>query len=146
VTGNSAVFNAAGGLPTLGLEEGPGTFNTWTGGTLGYGTANANIYTAKNSGEAAVAAGVSDGTNNHRAKLFVDNTNSVWGLYETFSLGNFPFVIARGNTELFRLTSVGVATIPDLKNTGSAGGKKVVCVDTATGTLYASSTGTDCSN
>lgn len=33
-----------------------------------------------------------------------------------------------------------------LKTTGAASGKKVVCVDTSTGTLYASSTATDCSN
>lgn len=36
--------------------------------------------------------------------------------------------------------------IDGLKTTGAATGKKVVCVDTATGRLYASSTGTDCSN
>ncbi len=33
-----------------------------------------------------------------------------------------------------------------LKTTGAATGKKVVCVDTTTGKLYASSTGVDCSN
>lgn len=33
-----------------------------------------------------------------------------------------------------------------LTSTGAATGKKVVCVDTATGQLYASSTGVDCSN
>jgi hypothetical protein len=33
-----------------------------------------------------------------------------------------------------------------LMTTGSAGSKKVVCVDTATGRIYASSTSTDCSN
>ena len=36
--------------------------------------------------------------------------------------------------------------IPALNSTGSATGKKVVCVDTSTGQLYVSSTGTDCSN
>lgn len=39
-----------------------------------------------------------------------------------------------------------LVTIDNLTATGSATGKKVVCVDTATGALYASSTGTDCSN
>jgi len=33
-----------------------------------------------------------------------------------------------------------------LKTTGAAAGKKVVCVDTSSGILYTSSTGTDCSN
>jgi len=36
--------------------------------------------------------------------------------------------------------------VTGLKTTGAATGKKVVCVDTSTGILYASSTGTDCSN
>jgi hypothetical protein len=36
--------------------------------------------------------------------------------------------------------------VTSLKTRGSAGNKKVVCVDTATGRLYASSTGTDCSD
>lgn len=39
-----------------------------------------------------------------------------------------------------------VTTVASLKTTGAATGKTVVCVDTATGQLYASSTGTDCSN
>ena len=40
----------------------------------------------------------------------------------------------------------GQATVSGLTTTGAAGSKKVVCVDTATGQLYASSTTTDCSN
>ena len=36
--------------------------------------------------------------------------------------------------------------VESLKTTGAAGSKKVVCVDTSTGRLYASSTGVDCSN
>jgi hypothetical protein len=36
--------------------------------------------------------------------------------------------------------------VEDLKTTGAAGGKNVVCADTTTGQVYTSSTGTDCSN
>lgn len=48
-------------------------------------------------------------------------------------------------------TTSATITAPVLKatsltSTGSATGKKVVCVDTSTGQLYASSSGTDCSN
>ncbi len=43
-------------------------------------------------------------------------------------------------------TIQGTLAITSLQTTGSAGSKKVVCVDTATGIMYASSTGTDCSN
>lgn len=49
-------------------------------------------------------------------------------------------------TERMRILNDGTVKIYDLENTGSAGGKSVVCVDTTTGQLYASSTGTDCSN
>jgi hypothetical protein len=42
--------------------------------------------------------------------------------------------------------TIGQVYVESLKTTGSAGGKKVVCVDTADGRLYTSSTGTDCSN
>lgn len=49
-------------------------------------------------------------------------------------------------SERMRVLASGAVTVQDLKTTGSAGSKKVVCVDTATGQLYASSTGTDCSN
>lgn len=44
------------------------------------------------------------------------------------------------------LTADGLVSVESLKATGSAGSKAVVCVDTTTGKLYASSTGTDCSN
>lgn len=43
-------------------------------------------------------------------------------------------------------TKSGIILFEDLKTTGSAASKKVVCVDTSNGRLYASSTGTDCSN
>jgi hypothetical protein len=46
----------------------------------------------------------------------------------------------------FRILPGGGIVSEDLKTTGSAGTKKVVCVDTTTGQLYASSTTTDCSN
>ena len=42
--------------------------------------------------------------------------------------------------------NAGALIAGGLKTTGAASGKKVVCVDTSTGQLYASSTGVDCSN
>lgn len=53
---------------------------------------------------------------------------------------------AAGTTEVFNIDYLGAITSAALKTTGAATGKNVVCVDTATGLLYASSTGTDCSN
>lgn len=50
------------------------------------------------------------------------------------------------NAAIFYKQSDGSVNIKSLKTTGAATGKKVVCVDTTTGRLYASSTSTDCSN
>jgi hypothetical protein len=56
----------------------------------------------------------------------------------------------KGGTGTLRNLQLGDAgvhvQVTDLKTTGAATGKKTVCVDTTTGQLYASSTGTDCSN
>jgi hypothetical protein len=54
--------------------------------------------------------------------------------------------IGPGGATKVQITNSGQVSVADLKTTGSASGKNVVCVDTATGQLYASSTGTDCSN
>jgi hypothetical protein len=53
---------------------------------------------------------------------------------------------AAAPTVRLEITNTGTVLVNDLKTTGAATGKKVVCVDTTTGQLYASSTGTDCSN
>jgi hypothetical protein len=49
-------------------------------------------------------------------------------------------------TEALHITAAGNVLVPALKRPGSAGGKRVVCVDTTTGQLYASSCSTDCSD
>jgi len=69
----------------------------------------------------------------------------------SFTFGDLVFGTRSTNantaaTERLRILSDGTINIEDLKTTGAATGKNVVCVDTATGKLYASSTGTDCSN
>lgn len=61
----------------------------------------------------------------------------------TLSLGSTA--VLTGSTNLTRY-DLEAANLPSLTSTGSATGKKVVCVDTTTGQLYASSTGIDCSN
>lgn len=71
---------------------------------------------------------------------------SVWGVY----IEDQTMAGATTNYQLYSAgtlpISVGSAIVRDLQTTGAAAGKKTVCVDTATGKLYASSTGTDCSN
>lgn len=59
---------------------------------------------------------------------------------------DYAFIYAAPSSKEFIIKTAGDVFIKDLMTTGSAGSKKVVCVDTATGKLYASSTSTDCSN
>jgi hypothetical protein len=54
--------------------------------------------------------------------------------------------VIKQDVTLLRLLPDGNLRVNALRTTGAAAGKKVVCVDTRTGQLYASSTGTDCSN
>lgn len=62
------------------------------------------------------------------------------------SSASTSLVLATGNNERMRISSAGLVSIESLKTAGSAGSKRVVCADIATGILYISSTGTDCSN
>jgi hypothetical protein len=59
---------------------------------------------------------------------------------------NHPVKFYSNNTLRSTISAAGQILHEALKTTGSAGSKNVVCVDTSTGQLYASSTGTDCSN
>lgn len=51
-----------------------------------------------------------------------------------------------GDASLSTYLTGALVIVSTLTTTGSATGKKVVCVDTGSGQLYASSTGVDCSN
>lgn len=55
------------------------------------------------SGSAGISAGVTDGTNNRRAGLFVNQTDGLWGLSHSYSSGRIPFVIVSNTTEQFRI-------------------------------------------
>lgn len=72
--------------------------------------------------------------------------------YFTANLGSSVGKFAVNNagdgsgTDVFTVDTAGVIVANGLKTTGAAGSKKVVCVDTATGQLYASSSGNNCSN
>jgi hypothetical protein len=59
---------------------------------------------------------------------------------------DYAFFYAAPSSKEIIFKSDGQVLFKALMTTGSAGSKKVVCVDTATGQLYASTTGTDCSS
>lgn len=73
--------------------------------------------------------------------ILTGNGNGLW-LTDTGGTTVKLYAFNDGSMEI----DTAALLVSDLKNTGSAASKKVVCVDTATGRLYASSTGTDCSN
>ena len=91
--------------PTIPLQVGAGS-------NLSLADTNSALYSPQigsytTSGIAALGVGVNDGTNNRRAGLFVDQTNSLWGLTETYSTGSIPFVIQTGNGEVMRISPTG---------------------------------------
>lgn len=61
-------------------------------------------------GAVALGAYVADGTNNLRAALFVDHTNSEWGLSSSASVtpAGFKFTIGHGSTKHFSIDASGV--------------------------------------
>ncbi len=117
VGGESMGYNASGGLT--------GSSNVGVGwGVLenvGAGSGNVAL---------GYAAGPTSNTSN---KLFINNAESDTPLIG----GDFGSPVVNIN---------GDFTISALKTTGAATGKKIVCVDTLTGKLYASSSNDTCAN
>jgi hypothetical protein len=66
------------------------------------------------SGMAGLATQIEDGTNNPRAGLFIDATNSYWGLGLNASATRFPFMIKSGSAVHLSITTSGVVNIPNL--------------------------------
>lgn len=67
-------------------------------------------------------------------------------IQQTTATTAVPLKINLNGVEQFSVSSVGVIASVNLKTTGAATGKTVVCVDTSTGILYASSSGVACAN
>lgn len=134
-----------------------GGFGTWDGSLLtipGSITANAAVagdeifFEMKNTSNTAGSAAT------FSIATIGDSATGSVGLYltthqEESDEAQFSISLAGdsgNNTPLTTVTSPGLLAFSALTTTGAATGKKVVCVDTATGILYASSTGVDCSN
>jgi hypothetical protein len=94
-------------LPKTTFQVGAGNsaFN-YIGGT--YGSAIPQLLVSSTStGEEALGVQVDNG-NNIRAKLFLDATNNVWGLSQTYGNGgNYSFVISHNGGEYLRIDTNG---------------------------------------
>ena len=131
-TANAFNINASGNVgigtitPGSKLSVGPTTaLNPIDGGGSAF---TPTVRADALSGIAGLGISVGDGVNNTRAGLFVDNTNSVWGLGWTYSSGAFPFVIRSPSGELLRIQvggNVGIGTTApgtklDIRTNGAA--------------------------
>lgn len=79
-------------------------------------------------GVSGIGVGVTDGTNNRRAALIVDQTNAVWGLTSTFSSGAIPFIIRQASNEWVRIDTSGSA---DFMGGLTAGSSNAFSVNTS---------------
>ena len=110
-----------------------GTTNATTVGTV---NKNLVVGSTTNNDEVAVTLNVMEGTNNRRAKLFLDDDNGVFGVDTTASTGVAPFVVRTIGTERMRIASggdifFGVTTDPSSSNAGAgftaeSGGRRVL--------------------
>ena len=91
--------------PGTTLTVGPGTVNTIPNGAGANFTPQ--VSNTQTSGVAGISVGVSDGTNNRRGGLFVNQTSGLWGLSSTYSSGGTPFVINDAGTERLRIDTSG---------------------------------------
>lgn len=163
---NAGVLNSLGAVGTPSYSF-TGDTNTglWspTGDTLAWSTAGAERMRIDSAGLVGIGdtspsakLEIKDGTSGDQLRLGDGGSNvykigrnsSTGGLEISGTQVGYNFVGISGGLNVGAATDPGVgeAIFIGLKTTGAAGSKNVVCVDTATGKLYASSTGTDCSN
>lgn len=131
----------------------PSGYNSFMRGTAPTTVTRANSH--------VLIGGSENATNSYRLIGFGYNTTSLTnmpayiGFKEILNTGNTygdllfytrSVTTDTAPTERLRIVNDGGVLVDSLKTTGSAGSKNVVCVDTSTGKLFASSTGTDCSN
>lgn len=158
-TAAGAVANAgvAGGL--FPASNGAGISIAVQGDARGSTTTNVGTYGKANAAVAGNNIGVLGNASSSTEGTDFKNIGGLFTLHNALPTGSNTSValIADGaGSDIFRGYNAAtlkftidangnIISIP-LKTTGSAGSKNVVCVDTTTGQLYASSTGTDCSN
>ena len=88
----------------VGPDASSGSFTIPTGTGA---TAAVTLGASRTSGFCAIGARVNDGARIHRAGIFVDDTNSAWGISSTYSTTAWPFVINDGGVERLRIDSSG---------------------------------------
>ena len=103
--------------PSASVSIGSGSAGLAQFSSVSLGSGLPDLVVAKTSGVAGIGVFVNDGTNNPRAKFFVDQTNFSWGLKNDFgSFSGAPFIIATGGgaSEKMRIDyngNVGLGTV-----------------------------------
>ena len=80
---------------------------TTNGNTVGTVNKHLVVGSTTNNDEVAVTLNVMEGTNNRRAKFFLDDNDGVFGLDSTAGTGVPDFVVRRAGTEKIRIDSSG---------------------------------------
>jgi hypothetical protein len=104
------------------------------GGTTGFSIPNGagtaftpSVQSITTSGSSAVCAVVSDGTNNRRIGLFVDNDNGINGISANKTTTSVPFVYRDSGNERLRIDTSGnlISTVPATPPTLAANSQMV---------------------
>lgn len=149
VAGATNAYGLTVNAPTGGTNNYAATF---LGGNVGVGPVAPLARFHLKVGSTYDSLLIEESASNRQLRLVAPNATSGYAHFRTVYTGaGFIWEAnpsADGSTfvERMKIDSAGLVSVVSLKTTGSAGTKKVVCVDTSTGALYASSTSTGCDN
>ncbi len=112
--GTENIFSFNGTNIGMGTTNGKSLLDIRGNAQLGAGTFTATAYgsgvsqlVSQSTTVPGIGVYANDGTDNHRAKLFVDFSKNYWGLISNYDNNRYPFVISDGSGELLRIGIAG---------------------------------------